>query len=115
MDSIEIQIVYLHNEIFGQFVGNRRYRRTDKFPSCSRRHRWNRCRLFGNIRQYLQDINQFDLYVNPNETLVNFTFARASIGSQFVTGWAFAPETTCSVDAFTTAAQSRCALTLVNI
>ena len=62
-----------------------------------------------------KDINQFDLYVNPNETLVNFTFARASIGSQFGTGWAFAPETTWSVDAFTTAAQSRCALTLVNI
>jgi hypothetical protein len=43
------------------------------------------------------------------------TFARASIGSQFVTGWALATEATGSVDTFTAAAQSGGALALVDI
>lgn len=44
-----------------------------------------------------------------------FTFAGTSVGSQFVTGWALATETTGSVDAFTSTTQTRCALALVNI
>lgn len=43
------------------------------------------------------------------------TFARASVGSQFVTGWTFAAEATGSVDTFATATQSGSALALVNI
>ena len=51
---------------------------------------------------------------NPNE-ITEITFARASIGSQFVARRTFALETARRVDAFTSSAQSGSTRTFVNV